>query len=71
MTLATSNPLLQPWDTPYGLPPFAYVHPEHFKPAFDVALKTHLADIEAIARNPEPRSFDNTVAAARRTSPLP
>jgi peptidyl-dipeptidase Dcp len=66
MTLATSNPLLQPWDTPYGLPPFAEVRPEHFKPAFDAALKAHRADIEAIATNPEPASFDNTVAALDR-----
>lgn len=71
MTLATSNPLLQPWDTtPLGLPPFADVRPEHFKPAFDAALKAHLADIEAIAACPEPPTFDNTVAALDRSGRL-
>ena len=39
MLQATLNPLLQPWDTPYGLPPFEAVHTEHFEPAFEVALK--------------------------------
>jgi peptidyl-dipeptidase Dcp len=70
MTLATSNPLLQPWDTPHGLPPFAALRPEHFRPAFDVALKQHLADIEAIAGNPEPPTFENTVAAFDRCGRL-
>jgi peptidyl-dipeptidase Dcp len=67
MTLATSNPLLQPWDTPHGLPPFADIRPEHFRPGFDAALKEHLADIEAIAGSGEPPTFDNTVAALDRS----
>lgn len=70
MTLATSNPLLKPWDTPHGLPPFADVRPEHFKPAFDAALKAHRADIEAIARLGDAPTFDNTVAALDRSGRL-
>lgn len=58
-----TNPLLQDWDTPYGLPPFDRVQPAHFVPAFDVALPAHLAEIDAIADNPQPPSFDNTLAA--------
>ncbi len=58
-----ANPLLEPWDTPYGLPPFDRVKPEHFVPAFDVAMPAHLAEIDAIAGNPQPPSFDNTLAA--------
>lgn len=70
MNDATSNPLLQPWDTPYGLPPFASVLPEHFAPAFDVALKAHRAELDAIAADPEPPSFENTVAAFDRCGRL-
>ncbi len=70
MSLATSNPLVQPWNTPHGLPPFADIRAEHFKPAFDVALAQHLADIEAIAASPEPPTFDNTVAALDRSGRL-
>ena len=47
MSLAMSNPLLQPWSTPYGLPPFEQVRAEHFEPAFDEALKQHRAEIDA------------------------
>ena len=68
MTLATSNPLVQPWNSPFGLPPFADVLPEHFKPAFEQALTEHLAEVEAIAASTEPPSFDNTIAALDRTN---
>lgn len=67
MTLATSNPLLAEWKTPYGLPPFAEIRPEHFKPAFDTALRAHLDEIDAIAANPQAPSFENTVAAFDRS----
>jgi peptidyl-dipeptidase Dcp len=70
MTDASSNPLLQPWDTPYGLPPFAAVRPEHFAPAFAAALKAHRAEVDAIAANPAPPTFDNTIAAFDRSGRL-
>jgi peptidyl-dipeptidase Dcp len=70
MTLATSNPLLAPWATPYGLPPFDQVAPEHFRPAFDAALKAQREEIESIAQSPETPSFDNTVAAFDRSGRL-
>ena len=70
MTLATSNPLVQPWNTPHGLPPFAEVRAEQFRPAFDIALAQHLSDIEAIAASSQPPSFDNTVAAFDRSGRL-
>ena len=40
MPIATSNPLLQPWNNSYGLPPFADVKPELFEPAFAAAIQT-------------------------------
>ena len=70
MTANNQNPLLQPWDTPYGLPPFLHVLAEHFVPAFEVAQIAHLAEIDAIAGNPEPADFDNTVAALDRCGRL-
>ena len=70
MTLATSNPLLQPWNTPFGLPPFEQVRAEHFEPAFDEALKQQRAEVDAIGANPEPATFDNTVAAIDRSGRL-
>ncbi|HEX6706611.1 MAG TPA: M3 family metallopeptidase [Albitalea sp.] len=70
MTLATSNPLLEPWDTPYGLPPFEKVAPQHFRPAFDQALADQRAEMDAIAQSPDAPGFDNTVAAFDRSGRL-
>ena len=70
MTIATSNPLLQPWDSPYGLPPFDTVRPEHFEPAFDVAMGEHRAEIDSIGTSSSPAEFDNTVAALDRSGRL-
>ncbi len=56
-----SNPLLGQWDTPYALPPFDQVRPEHFVPAFDVALKSHRDEIDALARSIDVPSFANTL----------
>lgn len=61
------NPLLTTPATPYGAPQFDKIKTEHYEPAFDVALAEARADIEAIARNPEPPTFDNTIVALERS----
>ena len=61
------NPLLAPWTTPFGLPPFDLIRPEHFAPAFEVAMAEHLSEIAAIGANPEAPSFVNTVEALERS----
>ena len=63
MNAPQDNPLLQPWTAPHGLPPFDAIRPEHFVPAFDQALRSHLAEIGTIATSRQPPSFENTFAA--------
>ena len=58
-----TNPLLQPWSTPYGLPPFERIRPEHYGPAFEQAMRSHRAEADAIAGLGERPTFDNTIAA--------
>ncbi|MFP1643989.1 M3 family metallopeptidase [Pontitalea aquivivens] len=58
-----TNPLLQDWAGPFGLPPFAALSDDHFGPAFDAGLAQARAAIAAIAENPAPPSFANTIAA--------
>ena len=58
-----TNPLLSDWTGPFGLPPFADIRDADFGPAFDTALAEARAAIAAIADNPEPADFANTVAA--------
>ena len=57
-----ANPLLQDWATPYALPPFAALRPEHFEPALREAMRQHQTELDAIAAQPEAPGFTNTVA---------
>lgn len=59
----SNNPLLQKSDLQYQAPRFDLIKDEHFKPAFDYALKKHDEEIEKIANNNEAPSFQNTVLA--------
>ena len=63
----TQNPLLGAWTGAFELPPFAAVKPEHFRPAFDHALSSHRAEIEAIAAEPAGPTFDNTIGALEKS----
>src|SRR5690348_13453825 len=63
---SADNPLLAPWDTPHGAPPFAAIRPEHFGPAFDAAFAAHRGEIAAIAAQTAGPTFDNTIAALER-----
>ncbi len=58
-----ANPLFEDWTGPDQVPPFDCVRAEHFRPAYARALAAHEAEITAIAGNPEPPSFTNTVVA--------
>lgn len=62
-----NNPLLTTPTTPYGTPQFDKIKIEHYEPAFNVALAEARSDIEAIVRNPEPPTFDNTIVALERS----
>ncbi len=64
--MTATNPLLQAWDTPYGLPPFERFAPEHFEPALRQAMQAHRDELAAIAGQGQPPSFENTVAAFDR-----
>ena len=60
----TENPLLAPWTTAFGEPPFSKIRLEHFRPAFDVGLAEWRAEREAIKA--APASFENTVLGLER-----
>ncbi len=61
------NPLLAPWTGPFEAPPFTKVEPWHFRPAFDAGLKEARREIDAVAANPEPPTFANTIEALERS----
>lgn len=66
-TAEKQNPLLSEWAGAFELPPFEAIKPDHFRPAFDHVLAKHRAEIDAIAANPDPPDFENTIAALERS----
>ncbi len=62
--MASNSPLLQPWTGPYGgVPPWNLVRENEFLDAFETAIAAAEIEIDAIADNPEPATFDNTIVA--------
>jgi peptidyl-dipeptidase Dcp len=61
-----TNPFFAPSTLPYGLPPFAEISDADYRPAFDRGLEEHLAEIAAVAANPETPTFENTMIPLER-----
>jgi peptidyl-dipeptidase Dcp len=55
------NPLLNDFDTPFGVPPFDLIKASHFKPAYLKAFEEQKAEIKAIINNPSEPDFNNTI----------
>ena len=66
----TENPLLVEQNTPYGVPAFDKIKMEHYRPAFEEAIKQYNAEIDAIVSNPEYPTFENTIVALDRAGGL-
>jgi peptidyl-dipeptidase Dcp len=61
---AEKDPLLAPWTGPYGgVPPWDRVKHDAFPAAFQLGLSLRAAEIAAIANDPAPPAFANTIAA--------
>ncbi len=67
LPLPHANPLLEAWTGPFEAPPFDRIAPQHFEPAFEAALKQGRAEIGAIAADPAPPTFANTIEAMERS----
>jgi len=62
------NPLLAKWEGPYGgFPLFSAFKVEHFKPALEAGMAEQAKEIDAIAANPAPPTFENTLGALERS----
>jgi peptidyl-dipeptidase Dcp len=65
-----ATPFDEPSTLPYALPPFDDVRTEHYRPAFDAGMAEHRAEVEAIATDPHPPTFENTLVALERSGQL-
>ena len=60
---SSTNPFLQDWNTPYGIPPFEQIEEADFIPAIEAGIAENRAEIQPIIDNPDAPSFDNVIAA--------
>ena len=60
---SAENPFFAEWNTPFGVPPFDQIKPEHFKPAYEEGMKLENAEIQAIIDNTEEPDFENVILA--------
>lgn len=64
------NPFFTEYTTPFQVPPFDEIKPEHYLPAVEEGIKQHQAEIDAIVNNTEDPTFENTVLAFDRSGDL-
>lgn len=65
------NVITLKWTGNYGgIPPLDKIKVSDFKPALEIAMAEKLAEIEKIAINPEPPTFENTIAALERSGKM-
>jgi peptidyl-dipeptidase Dcp len=63
---AGANAFFEPWERPFGLPPFDRISVSDYAPAFERAMVEQNAEIAAIAADTRPPDFDNAIAAQQR-----
>jgi peptidyl-dipeptidase Dcp len=65
-----SNPFLKPSPLPFQAPQFNLIKDSDFEPAIDEGMQRQLAEIEKIANNPAPPTFENTIVAMEKTGQM-
>jgi peptidyl-dipeptidase Dcp len=65
-----SNPFYAPSTLPFQAPPFDKIKDSDYQPAIDAGMAQQIGEVEAIANNPAPPTFENTIVAFERTGQL-
>ena len=65
-----SNPFYAPSTLPFQAPPFDKIKDSDYQPAIDAGMAQQIGEVEAIASNPAPPTFENTIVAFERTGQL-
>jgi peptidyl-dipeptidase Dcp len=68
--LSTSNPFAQPSTLPYQAPPFDRIKDKDYQPALEEGMRQQIAEIQAIANNKAPPTFENTIVAMEKSGRL-
>jgi peptidyl-dipeptidase Dcp len=65
-----SNPFYAPSTLPFHAPPFDKIKDEDYQPAIEAGMDQEIAEIQVIADNPAPPTFENTLVAMEKTGQL-
>lgn len=67
---SSANPFFAASTLPYQAPPFDKIKDSDYQPAIEEGMKQQLAEVDKIANNPEPPTFENTYVALEKTGAL-
>ncbi len=65
-----SNPFYAASTLPFQTTPFDKIKTSDYQPAIDAGMAQQIVEVEAIANNPAPPTFDNTLVALERSGQL-
>ena len=68
--VAAGNPFASRSALPFEAPPFDKITDADYQPAFEQGMAEQIAEIRAIADNPAPATFDNTIVAMERSGAM-
>jgi len=69
-TAQQANPFFAESPLPLHYPQFDKIKDADFAPAFDAGMKQQLDEVQAIANNPAPPTFDNTLIALEKSGAI-
>jgi peptidyl-dipeptidase Dcp len=64
------NPFYAASKLPYQAPPFDKIKDGDYQPAIEAGMAQQIKEVENIANNPEPPTFENTIVALEKTGQL-
>lgn len=69
-TFGSDNPFYAPSTLPFQAPRFDKIKDSDYQPAIEAGMVQQIKEVEAIANNPEPPTFENTYVALERSGQL-
>ena len=68
--LDAANPFAKASTLPFNYPAFDKIKNEDYAPAYAEGMRQQMAEVEAIANNPKPATFENTIVALEKSGQL-
>jgi peptidyl-dipeptidase Dcp len=65
-----NNPFYAPSSLPYNAPPFDKIKDSDYQPAIEAGMAEQLKEVDAIANNPAPPTFENTFVPLEKSGRL-